>query len=139
MRRRALGNGVITLVCAAVVAAIVVTNAAPQPPPAVGWIQVTLNSLAGVSAENQHLRRIGARVRILPLESRCTASGSWRPKRRQRDPRHLRWIRSVSATQAPPGSTTIVLASEHGLGDATFQMHGRAPSCLAVIATVRSW
>jgi hypothetical protein len=132
-------------VCTAAIGVVVITNTAAQPTSASLrgriYFQVTLDDLSGIGAENEHLAQIGARVRIVPLESWCSLAGRSRHDHAaaRRRGAQLPWIRSVSAAQAPAGETTIVLATQHGLAGATFQVHGRGPLCVPVIGTVRYW
>lgn len=139
---RALGNGIIAVVCTAVVGVVVLTNSASPPPAAPFSYVITLDDLSRIAAENQHLALIGARVRIVPLESSCTPAS--RPRPGHPTPAHGRsprvpWVGTVAAVQAPAGETTIVLASPHGLATPSFQVHGRGPACVPVIGTVPYW
>ncbi len=140
-----LGNVVITAICAVVVAVVVVTNTASSPgggPASPLSYQVTLGSLAGVGTENAYLASIGARVRIVPLESWCTPAGNPRPGHSLRSESrraHGSWVSSIVAAEAPTGATTLVLASQRGLDQATFQVRGPVPACLPAIASVRYW
>jgi hypothetical protein len=143
---RALGNAVLAVLCTAVVGVVVITNTSPAPwwssaqsPPAT--VLVTLDHLSGIGAENTYLAQTGARVRIVPVESWCGVAGRMRPGHASaRGRRRLKpWVRAVVAVEAPPGNTTIVLASQHGLAGASFQVHGRGPACVPVIGAVRDW
>ena len=142
---RVLGNAVLTMVCTAVIGAVVLTNTAgwyPTASPAGPTsFQITLDGPSRIGAENRHLARIGARVRIVPLESGCRLG---RRARRaggaaRRPSGRSPWVRTVLAAQAPAGDTTIVLVSAHGLAGASFQVHGRGPTCVPVIGAVRDW
>jgi hypothetical protein len=143
---KALGNAVLAVVCTAVVWVVVITNTSSGPwsssqsaPPS--SVLVTLDHLSGIAAENTYLAQIGARVRIVPLESWCGVAGRLRrghaTARGRR--RLVPWVRAVMADEAPAGHTTIVLASQHGLAAASFQVRGRGPACVPVIGTVRYW
>lgn len=143
---KALGNAVLAIVCTAVVGVVVITNtstgpwsSARNPPPS--SVLVTLDHLSGIGAENTHLAQIGARVRIVPVESSCGVAGRMRPRHAAAQGRRalVPWVRAVVAVEAPPGNTTIVLASQHGLAGASFQVRGRGPACVPVIGTVRNW
>src|SRR6201999_1943308 len=129
--------------CTAVVGVVVITNASIPPPAphqamASATVRVTLDHLSGIGAENAYLARVGARIRIVPLESACGVTGRLRRGdaahrgRRQLVP----WPRSVTVTEAPEGETTIVLVTPYGLAGATFKVRGRGPACVPFVGTV---
>jgi hypothetical protein len=134
-------------VCTAVVGVVVITNTATgvssssSGPSTTNSVIVTLDRLSGIAAENRYLVQIGARVRIVPLESSCGVAGRMRPGHATARGRRrlVPWVRSVMADVAPAGETTIVLASQHGLASVSFQVRGRGPACVPVIGAVRYW
>jgi hypothetical protein len=142
---KALGNAVLAVVCTAVVVVVVITNTSAGPwssaQSAPSSVLVTLNRLSGIGTENRNLAQIGARVRIVPLESWCGVAGRMRPGHATARGRRalMPWVRSVVVAEAPAGDTRIVLATQHGLAGASFLVRGRGPACVPVIGMVRYW
>lgn len=89
---------------------------------------VRLPDPSKLAAANRRLARTDTRVRIVPLTSSCPRAN--RPRLDGYDEVGLKNPHQIPATVAPPGDTTVVVASHDGLTGFEFVVRGHAPNCL---------
>ena len=137
-RRGLLESTGLVVVCAVVVLGVVITNSStgplfPSSSAGMTGTTVRLRDFSRLAAANQHLARIGARVRIVPLTTSCPRAN--RPRLNGYGELSLTNPHQMSATEAAPGDTTVVVASHHGLTGFEFVVSGHAPNCLPASGT----